>query len=414
MVGNDGREKKRYNQAVVLELVRTRGPVSKPDVARAAGLNISVVAEEAEHLIQAGLIREAGTGPSTGGRRPVLLGLVPSARSAVGLNVGTRRITVVVTDLEAVVRKKVQRPSYMSQGPEALTAQLNEILAEALEHLPAGLGRVLGIGLALPAPVLDSKQLAFSPPSYPGWGELHIGASVERGFGLPVLMDNDANAAALGEYLYGTGLGVRNMFYVIAHRGVGGAAIVNGNLYRGARGGAGEIGHSVIDIQGPRCGCGRYGCLEAFAGRAAIARRAARAFKLSGRREVAGREVDEVTAEDVIESALAGDEVALRVLEETGEYLGIGLSNVVNSFDPGLVVVGGSTMKAGELVLEPARRVLRLRALPGITEGVRVVPGALGEDAGAIGAATLVLRELFAVSVPDEEGEVARQARVAG
>jgi len=190
------------------------------------------------------------------------------------------------------------------------------------------------------------------------------------------------------------------MFYLIVHRGVGGAAIVDGILYRGAQGGAGEIGHALVDLEGPRCGCGRYGCLEAFAGRAAIARRAQRALKLEGGRKMAGRDTDRVTAEDVLEAGLAGDELARRILKETGEYLGIGISTVVNLFDPELVVVGGSTMRAGSLILEPAITVVRRRALAGMAERVRVVVGELGEDAGAVGAAALVLRTLFAVSVP--------------
>lgn len=193
------------------------------------------------------------------------------------------------------------------------------------------------------------------------------------------------------------------MFYLIAHRGVGGAAIMDGMLYRGTRGGAGEIGHTLIDPEGPRCGCGRYGCLEAFAGRAAIARRASRAMGLAGGRDMNGRDAGEVTAEDVVEAGLAGDGMAKRILEETGEYLGIGISNVVNLFDPEVVVVGGSTTKAGSMVLRSAIEVVRRRALPGMAEGVRIVTGKLEDDAGAVGAAALVLRKLFALSVPDEQ-----------
>lgn len=197
------------------------------------------------------------------------------------------------------------------------------------------------------------------------------------------------------------------MCYIIAHRGIGGAVIVDGVLHRGAQGGAGEIGHTVIDLDGPRCGCGGYGCLEAFAGRAAIARRASQALKRAGGGKICGRGPDELITEDVIEAALEGDEVARRVLEETGEYLGIGISNLVNSFDPELVVVGGSTMRAGSLILDPAIKVVRRRALPEMAEGVSIVAGKWGEDAGAVGAASLVLRRMFAVLLSDDEWSIA-------
>ncbi len=398
-LGNEDRQA--YGRALLLELVRTREPTSRPELARIGELNVAVVSRVVEQLISEGLVREIGTGPSTGGRRPALLGLVPEARCAVGVNVGTRTITVVVTDLHGSIKRRKKAPSGMSLGPEALMGRVEEIVEDTLADLPSELGRVLGIGFALPAPVLGSVEVGFSPPSYPGWGELKIGERAEKRFGLPVVLDNDANAAAIGENLYGAGRGARDMFYLISHRGVGGAAIVNGFLHRGAHGGAGEIGHTVVDIEGPRCGCGRYGCLEAFAGRAAIARRASRALKLAGGETLAGYEADEVTAEVVIEAALAGDPVAEKVIEETGEYLGLGIVGVVNTLDPELVVMGGSTMAAGDLILEPATRVARRRALPGLADRVRIVAGELGEDAGAVGAASLVLRGLFAVVVGD-------------
>lgn len=397
---------RRHNRALVLELIRTRGPVSRAELARAGRLGMPAIVSIVDKLMEEGLVKEVGPGPSTGGRRPILLELVPEAHCAVGLGVGTRTLTAVATDLNATVKKHLRVSSEMARGPEALMERVRETLREVLRGCPSELGEVLGIGMALPAPVLEaevSAEIVFSPPSYPEWGELRIGDMVEEEFGLPVLLDNDANAAALGEHLYGAGRRVRDMFYLIAHRGVGGAAIVDGRLYRGSRGGAGEIGHTLIDLQGPQCGCGKHGCLEAFAGRAAIARRTSRALNLAGGGDMAGREPDQITAEDVIEAGLAGDELARRILKETGQYLGVGISNAVNLFDPEVVVVGGSTMKAGRLILDPTTEVVRRRALPGMAERVRVVAGKLGEDAGAVGAAALVLRGLFAISIPDEE-----------
>jgi predicted NBD/HSP70 family sugar kinase len=358
------------------------------------------VMEITDVLIGEGLIREIGRGPSTGGRPPLLVELVPDAYCAIGVEVGARTLTTVVTDLNAKVEFRSQSPSPMKDGPGRLLEQLKTNLREAFEHVPSGTGRHLGIGLALPAPILLSEGVFFSPPSFPGWGRLQLADMVAEDYGFQVLVDNDANAAALGEHLFGAGRGAENMFYVIMNRGVGGAAIVEGGLYRGANGGAGEIGHTLVDLEGPKCGCGRYGCLEAFAGRAAIAARARRALKLAGSREMAGRDPDQVKIDDVIEAAVAGDELAVEILRETGEYTGMGISNMVNFLDPELVVVGGATMKASDLILQPASEVVRRRALPGMADRVKIVAGELGQNASAVGAAALVLRNLFAIAPP--------------
>ncbi len=185
-------------------------------------------------LIEEGLVREVGVGPSSGGRRPVLLEVVPDAFCAVGLDVGPRTIRAVVTDLHAVVRHSMGVPSEMARGPAALQGQLSAVLHEILHDATCGFGGVLGVGLAVPAPILDSTALSFSPPSFPGWGELRLGDCPTAEFKVPVIVENDAKAAALGDFLYGAGRGVRNLFYLIVHRGVGGTAIINGELYRGA------------------------------------------------------------------------------------------------------------------------------------------------------------------------------------
>jgi len=391
----------------VLKVIRTHGPISRSGIVEASGLSMAAVVEICEELMERGLVREAGVGVSTGGRPPVLLELVPRAYSAVGLEVGPRRLTAVVTDLNAGILVRSAAPSGMERGPEELWRRVRSVLEKVLgeaEGLKSG--KVAGIGLALPAPVFSSDAAGFSPPSYPGWGRFEIVEKVRQEYGLPVVADNDANASALGEHLFGAGRGVRQMLYVIVHRGVGGAVVVDGALYRGANGGAGELGHTLVDIDGPRCGCGRYGCLEALVGRAAIARRAARALKLAGGRELAGKEPEQVTAGDVIEAARAGDGLARGVLEEAGRYLGIGIANAVNLLDPELVVVGGATMKAGSLILEPARRTFERRVLSEMARRVRIVEGELGDDAGAIGAASLVLSRLFRGGAPEELREV--------
>lgn len=392
---------RRHNRAVVLELVRNLGPVSRAEVARAARLSPATVAEIIGELVREGLVRVAGEGPSTGGRPPALVELDPEARSAVGLEIGPRTLTAVVTDLNAAVKVRVEKPSKMVEGAKVTAGQVEAIFEQILQEVPEAAENSLGVGVAVPAPILRSRGTRFDPPSDPEWGGLDVPELISRKFDAPVLVDNDANARALGEFLFGAGRGASNMLYVIAHWGVGGALVVDGDLRRGADGGAGEIGHTVIEVDGPPCGCGGYGCLEAFAGRAGIARRARRALKLAGRDRLGGVDLDDLKVRHVVQAARDGDELAARVLEETGQYLGIGVANAINVLNPEVVVLGGSTVEIGEMVTGPLVRVARRRALPGMAEGTRIVKGELGEDAGAVGAAALVLRELFAVSVPE-------------
>lgn len=394
------------NRAIVLEAIRQRGPVSRNDLSRGEALSMPTVLEITGTLISEGLVKEDGVGPSTGGRRPVLLSLVDDALCAIGLSIGTLALTAVVTDLAGRVRLRFEPPSGMSRGPEALSKSVLEVVSEAIRSRPKGLGGPLGIGLALPVPVAAFTRTTLSPPTYPSWGRANIGEMLHQEYGLPVLADNVANAAALGEHQHGAGRGARDMFYVVAHRGIGGAAVLNGEIYRGVDRGAGEIGHMTIDLDGPRCGCGNKGCLEAFAGRVGIRRRAQAALQAAGRSSLAGKDVEGLRAQDVVEAALSGDGLARDVLVETGGYLGVGIANIIHLLNPELVVVGGSTMRAGDLVLEPAVEAVRHQVLPSVARIPPVVLGELGEQAGAVGAAALVLRELFAYPAPGEQRPV--------
>lgn len=393
------------NRALVLETLRAQGPISRGELAKAVSLSSPTVLDIVDELTSAELIRGNGVGQSTGGRRPALLELVQRAHCALGLAVGTRTLTAVLTDLHGQVVLRRDMDSGMNQGPATLLERVDEILREMLAALPQDIGSPLGIGLAVPAPITASTETVFSLPTYSEWGRLKLGEHIAAEYDLPVLVDNAANAAALGEHLFGAGQGCGSMFYILMHRGIGGAAVINGGVYRGAEGGAGEVGHMRLELDGPQCGCGNYGCLEAFVGRVAIRHRAVRLFKLFGRTEVGSKALEEIRAQDVIDAGLEGDRLAQEVLRETGRYLGIGVLNVMHLFNPELMIVGGSTTRAGDLILAPALEIVQRQVLPSVTKEARVVPGQLGEDAVAVGAAALALRELFDGS-SSQEGEL--------
>ena len=274
------------------------------------------------------------------------------------------------------------------QGPQAVISRMADSVRAALAAAGATEAGLAAVAVAAPGPIDHDKGLVRNPPNLPGWDEVPLVRMLEDILGVPVALENDANAAALGEHAFGAGSDFRHMLFVTVSSGIGGGIILASRLYRGATGAAGEVGHMVLDEDGPVCGCGKRGCLEALASGTAIAARAA-ALGKEGASPALARLVSrgaEPTAADVERAALGGDAVARGVIEEAGRYLGLGLVNLVHVYNPHGIVVGGGVSRMGDLILEPARQVVRQRCFPLSQEGLRIVAGVLGDRAGALGA----------------------------
>ena len=252
---------------------------------------------------------------------------------------------------------------------------------------------VRGVGVGSPGQVDVEKGVVREPPNLPGWDEVGLGSALEEMLDLPVVVDNDANVAALAEFAYGAGQGVSEMLMVTLGTGVGGGLILRGKLYRGARGAAGEFGHTIVQQDGPLCGCGRRGCVEAFVGTRGILRRLREQLDAGAVSMLSSIDSKRVMPKDISEAASRGDGVALEVLRETGMYLGVGLGNVANLLNLERVVVGGGVANAGEFILGPARESLARVAHKVSRETIRVVKAALGGWAGIVGAARLAMTE---------------------
>jgi glucokinase len=284
-------------------------------------------------------------------------------------------------------------------SPAATLQGIEDCIAD-LEH---GSGRVEGIGVGVASMVDFAAGRIVESVNLP-LSDVPLRDVLRRRFEVPVVIDNDASVAAVGEWMYGAGAGASDMIMITLGTGVGGGIISGGRPLRGASGAAGELGHIIIDVNGIKCpaNCPNWGCLEAYAAGPAMGAAARVAAEREpdsalGRALAAGRHIDSRLLAGL---GLEGDAAALSVLERTGEYLGAGLVTLSNIFDPELFVIGGGAAAAGELLLEPARRVIAARALPPARDRVRVVPAELGPDAGFIGAAALALSELFPEDVP--------------
>jgi glucokinase len=300
---------------------------------------------------------------------------------------GTKILSLVVDERGAVCGEDL-RPTEATAGPEAVLARMRDSLQAALRA--AGQGTLLAAGLSVPGPVDAQRGVVAQAPNLPGWRNVPVGERLREQLGCPVVVENDANAATWGEFTAGSGAGCRHMIFLTISTGIGGGLILDGRLYRGANGAAGELGHVPLLPDGPFCGCHARGCLETLASGTAIARDAAKAVAdgeapLLERLAAGGP----ITAAHVHEAAEQGERTAIDIVDRAARYLGSGLVAFVNIFNPDVIVIGGGTAKIGDRLLDPAIEEMRTRSVHPSRDHVRVVPAALGDRACALGAAAL-------------------------
>jgi glucokinase len=300
------------------------------------------------------------------------------------IDIGGTKIALGLAGLDGQTLPFRRFPTRVERGPRPI---IDEATGE-LERMAAEAGaRILAVGIGCGGPLDRRRGLILSPPNLPGWDEFPIVKQVEEKFGVPVLLDNDANAAALGEHEYGAGRGLRHLVYITISTGIGGGLIIHNQLVHGVGDGAGEVGHMVVAPDGPPCGCGARGCLEALCSGTSIARRASERLDADVRPSTlrAGGE-EKITAHSVVEAARAGDALACEVWDETIHYLALGLSNIIAALAPEAIILGGGVSAAGDQLLSPLRRRVResVKIMP--VEQVQILQASLGGDSGIYGA----------------------------
>jgi glucokinase len=337
-------------------------------------------------------MKDSGDDACARGRLPSALpDFLVSAGETIGIDLGGTKAQAGVLDEERNVLWE-DREASTGHGEEKLLELLVREVGEARVARPA----VAAVGLGIPATIDRERGVAVAAVNLP-ITDLPIRDAVTERTGLPAFVDNDANVAALAEYLYGAARGARNAVMLTIGTGIGGGLILDGEVYRGSTGAGAELGHTVIDIDGPRCqgNCPNRGCIETLASGTALGREGRVAAEREpdsalGKLAAAGKEID---GKAVTEAALAGDSTSIEVFDLIGSRLGVALANFANIFEPDAIVVGGGVIAAGDLLLEPARRVLCERALAPMNR-TPVVEAELGNDAGMIGAAAMARIEL--------------------
>ncbi len=383
----------------LLDLIRTRGTATRAELVDETGWGRTVLTQRLAELTEIGLVSDAGVGRSTGGRAPREVRFCREAAAVVGVNLGATSIDIAVTNLAGEPLVTYEEAWDIARGPEATLDRLEPLIEQIVADAPVAQEEIVGLGVGLPGPVEFASGRTISPPIMPGWNNYPVRDRLAAHFGVHVVVDNDVNTMAIGEQRTGLARGADDFVFVKVGTGIGAGIFSNGLLHRGADGAAGDIGH--IAVEGGStvlCRCGRYGCLEAYAGGAALARQAQEAAESGESRFLADllKTSDRpLTAADITSGASAGDPACLRLLHQAAWRLGQAMSGCVNFFNPSLIVFGGGVSRAGDLLLPGIRQAVLELSLPLATRNLRIDITRLGDTAGTIGAAFAIIDQLL-------------------
>lgn len=371
---------------LILNLLWKERELSRAELARRTGLSRSTVSAIVSDLLTTGLVHEARAGVSNGGRRPIVLEFQDQASFIVGIELGATHVSVVLTDLRCAVRASWSAPAPVRDEPEAALRKMTMGVRAVLEADGVQPSQLVGIGVAVPSPVDSERPGELLPLVVPKWPGYNIATHLQKSFKRPVFVDNDANLGALAELWWGPGSSAKDLAYIKVATGIGAGLIIDGHIFRGSGGIAGEIGHTSIDPNGPQCICGLKGCLTTFIGTPALLARAKDELRASGSDRPAPTSIDEL-----VNAALDGNPMAVQLLHYAGDKLGVGIANMLNLLNPQMVVLGGGIARAGDLLLGAVRETIAGLSLPASIRGAEIRTTDLNEWGIAVGAATLVL-----------------------
>jgi transcriptional regulator of PTS gene len=381
------------NRSKILEIIRTVGMISRVDLARTSGLSQSLITGLTADLISEGLIIEKQSGKYEGGRRPMLLALNPEGAFVLGVNLSMSEINVVIVNFQGtVVASKTQPLAPTHHSVSEIADSVVSAAQACIWEANFAREQINGIGIGIPGLVNpDSGNIRFLP-NY-GWENVNLKELVQDRLKHPCYVDNSSNTLALAEQWFGEGKGIDNFLVVTIENGVGLGAVINGRIYRGEEGVAGEFGHITIDPEGPGCRCGKKGCVEAFAGNIAIMRDAKEAA-LKGRWGCANP--DEFSYTDVVRAAENGTDVLRQLFSRAGRILGIGVSHLITLFDPRKIIITGQGVQAGELIFDDMYEMLDRYVSPKFgRRTVEIIVREWTEEDWARGAGAMVLQELY-------------------
>ncbi len=388
---------RKVNTSLVLNALRLHAPISRADLANITNLNRSTISNIVNVLIEDGLVTELNTMESKIGRPGIALSLRPEGGAVIGVEIGVGFISVILTDFIATILWRERFEFSPSQPQIDVISKMEELIDQAISFATGKQLHLLGIGLGVPGLVnVQNGELLFAPNL--GWRNVPLRLMLSQRFHLPIYVENEANLGALGEYYFGIGRNVDNFIYLSSGVGLGGGIIINGKLYKGGRGFAGEIGHIQRDPQGELCGCGRRGCWETQVGPRAILQRVKRSIEADPEHALTkytNGDLDQLTFNQVVDCALQGDELCRSAMEKVGENLGTGIADLVNIFNPQMVIIGGAFNYGREIILPVLEKTIANETLPDVRQDLHVIVSEQGADATVLGAIAVVLDDIL-------------------
>ncbi len=395
--GHNMKDVKLLNRMVVFRTIREAGSISRAELANRTGLNPATLTHITRELLEQGLIEEAGFGESRGGRRRSMLRICSQRGYIVAIRLSRANIQGILTDIDMSEVFRLTIHASMTNPFDINLPALLDLINKLIDKSGIERKHILGVGICAPGPLDARKGILIAPPNFPGWPNTSLSQIVEKETGFPTFLDNDANAAALAEKWFGAARDIDNFVYLLIEDGVGGGLVINGDIYRGHHDVAGEIGHMTIQADGAQCGCGNYGCLELYASPRTAEEFVSRAIA-AGRTSMITdlcAEKEEANFEKIAKAAHVGDTLALESLQPIERALIIGITNIINLYDPETVIIGGKISLIGDLIQNELQDQVNRRVLPRGGQAIPILFSGLNADSSIIGAFSLVLRELF-------------------
>lgn len=374
---------KKINKSIVLDAIQKQSPISRAKISELTGLNKATVSIMVQELINEHFAMESGHGISSGGRKPVILLFNEKAGYSIGIDLGVNYILAVLTDLQGAIVSKVQYSMNSSSFNDVFEKlkQAIQVLTDACPDSPYG---IVGIGIGVPG-IMDRDGILLSAPNM-SWNNIHLKEMLESACSYPVVVDNEANCGALGEKEFGAGQNTENLLYISVGIGIGSGLVINNEIFRGKSGFAGEVGHVSIETDGISCSCGNAGCWELYASEQALLR----ILKL---------ENDDANQDQLlhglVKKAEEGDREVIEALQQIGYYLGVGLTNLVNLFNPEKIIIGNRISEFRKWLQPVIHEICTQRSLAFTQEETDIVFAERGVYSAALGASSLALQQFF-------------------
>ncbi|WP_082235709.1 ROK family transcriptional regulator [Halobacillus massiliensis] len=384
---------KNGNKTLVLDTIRNHSPISRADVAKKTGLNKGTVSSQVSELLDEELIYEKGPGKSSGGRRPVMLLFNQKAGYSIGIDIGVNYILGLLTDLEGNIVGETFT-GFKNLSYQSITKKIFHVVDELMAACPLSKYHIVGIGIGVPGAVNKHGQVLYAPNL--GWQNIDLKPLMEKRYDCPVVIENEANAGAYGEKRFGPNVNENDLVYVSVGVGIGVGFILNGELYRGTGGFSGEMGHTSIEVNGQKCRCGNRGCWELYASEQALIKKA-------------DENADPETLEIMLKKAESGDKEAIETFHNIGKYLGAGVANIINSFNPKQVIIGNRLAAAKRWLENPMLEQTKNSALWFQQEELEISFSALNTHSAALGMAAFSFENFLKTSLQQETPYIEHQ-----